>query len=201
MMSGAALSLVGAIVGGTAQNIDQLIGAGVILGVAAGSQQLAFPCVQEIVPMKWRSTVIGLFAFSYAPAQFAPVIGYALEANTSLKWRWMYWIVTILDFFALVGIFFFYHPPTFLTKHGSDVSIMDEIMMVDYVGLFLFTSGVVLFLLGLSWGGSSYPWKSAAVISTIIIGGLLMIALAFWEVYSNVKSPLLPLRLFRNKRG
>lgn len=201
MIGGAALSLIGAIIGGTAKDINQLIGSGVILGVAAGSQQLAFPCVQELVPMKWRSTAMGLFAFSYAPAQFAPVIGYALIANTSLQWRWMYWIVTILDFFALIGMFFFYKPPSFVTKHGAQISIMEEIKMLDYVGLFLFTSGLVLFLLGLSWGGSSYPWKSAAVISTVVLGGLLLVALGFWEAYSNVKIPLLPARLFRNKRG
>lgn len=69
----------------------------------------------------------------------------------------------------------------------------------DYVGTFLFIAGFVLFLMGLSWGGAAYAWKSAPVISTLIIGGVCLIALAFYEIYAPLKEPLIPVHLFKNR--
>jgi len=69
----------------------------------------------------------------------------------------------------------------------------------DYVGTFLFIAGFVLFLTGLKWGGSTYAWNSAAVISTIVIGAVCLIILAFWEIYAPLKEPLIPMYLFGNR--
>jgi uncharacterized membrane protein YhhN len=44
------------------------------------------------------------------------------------------------------------------------------------VGLILFVAGLVLFILGLSSGGSLYPWTDARVIAWIVIGAVLIIA-------------------------
>ena len=53
---------------------------------------------------------------------------------------------------AVIGLYFFYKPPSFETKHKYDgKSRMDLLKELDYVGLFLFTSGCVLLLLGLNW--------------------------------------------------
>jgi hypothetical protein len=38
---------------------------------------------------------------------------------------------------------------------------------LDYIGTALFIAGVVLFRMGISWGGVLYPWKSALVIRRI----------------------------------
>lgn len=91
----------------------------------------------------------------------------------------------------------FYFPPTF-KELQKDSSLTAFIKEFDYVGLFLFTSGLLVFLMGLSWGGSLYPWNSGAVISCIIIGFLTLAAFIAWEAYANPKQPLLPLHLFRN---
>jgi len=56
-------------------------------------------------------------------------------------------------------------------------------------------------LLGISWGGQTYPWKSAGVIVPIIIGALTLVAFGFWEVYANLTEPIVPYRLFKNVRG
>lgn len=55
---------------------------------------------------------------------------------------------------ASVLQFFFYHPPTFQQLHGGKRTVMDELKRVDFVGIFLLVSGLVLFLLGVSWGKS-----------------------------------------------
>lgn len=56
-------------------------------------------------------------------------------------------------------------------------------------------------LIGISWGGVSYPWKSAGVIAPIILGAFSLISFGFWEVYGNVTEPLVPYKLFKNVRG
>jgi len=68
----------------------------------------------------------------------------------------------------------------------------------DYVGTFLFMAGLVLFLMGLSWGGSVYPWNSAATISTLVIGFVSLVIFALWEAYAPLKEPLVPTEIFRN---
>ena len=67
----------------------------------------------------------------------------------------------------------------------------------DYIGTFLFSSGIVVFLLGLSWGGSVYPWKSAAVICAILLGALTLAVFVVYEIYVP-KQPLITMRLFMN---
>lgn len=69
---------------------------------------------------------------------------------------------------------------------------------LDYGGIFLYTAGLLLLLLGLSWGGNVHPWKSASVIAPIVIGVLCLIALGFYEIYVPLEEPLVPAHLFTN---
>lgn len=61
MLVGACIALVGCIVGATGQNINQMIASGVILGTGSGIQEMAYACIQEIVPNSWRLYAIGMF--------------------------------------------------------------------------------------------------------------------------------------------
>jgi len=47
---------------------------------------------------------------------------------------------------------------------------------LDFVGIFLYVSGCILFLIGLSWGGVQYPWDSAQTLCTLLIGFGLMVS-------------------------
>jgi len=48
-----------------------------------------------------------------------------------------------------------------------------------------------------AWAEGTYPWKSAHVIATLVVGGITLIVFAFYEVYMPLKQPLLPVRLFK----
>lgn len=61
-------------------------------------------------------------------------------------------------------------------------------------------SGFLVFLLGLSWGGTVHPWKSAGPISAIVVGFIVMVLFTLLEVYVPLKKPLTPLRLFKDGR-
>ena len=45
--------------------------------------------------------------------------------------------------------------------------------------------------MGLTWGGSAYPWDSAHVLCTLIIGFALLVSFSFYE-YFAVKPPVRP---------
>ena len=169
------LGLVGCIVGGTANSIGQLIGANACNGLAAAGQ-LSFGIVLgELVPNKIRGPIVTLVFFSSMPfAVFGPVIARSFILNTGQKWRWSYYLGIILEVITLVLYQFLYHPPKFEQLHEGKTRIQ-AFKELDFGGIFLFVSGWVIFIIGLSWGGQAYPWKDAHVISTMVIGGLLII--------------------------
>lgn len=102
---------------------------------------------------------------------------------------------------AFIFLWIFYRPPDFKMKHRHDGKTKMQLLAeLDYVGIFLFITGGVLFLLGINFGGRQYSWNSAATITPIILGISSYVALGFWEVYSNQKYPLLPPKLFMKVR-
>src|ERR1700743_2149596 len=92
-----------------------------------------------------------------------------------------YYIMIIINFVSGALFFFFYFPPTFHEKFRNRDPIQ-QLKDFDYVGTLLFVGGFLLFLMGLSWGGSSYPWKSAHVIAMMVVGGVTLIAFVLWEI-------------------
>ena len=125
----------------------------------------------------------------------------AFFERTSMGWRSAYIYMTCFHTFALILLFFAYHPPTFETKHQYDSKTkMQLVSELDFVGLLVFSAGCVLFLLGVNWGGRQHPWKPAAVIAPMAIGILCLVALGFWSAYADLKYPLMPARLFKKWR-
>ena len=90
-------------------------------------------------------------------------------------------------------------------------------MNIDYGGVILYGAGQFLILLALgmctsafifcrqptnslrAWGGAAYSWTSAHVLTTLILGCVLLIAFGFYEVYMPLKQPLLPIRILKNR--
>lgn len=70
----------------------------------------------------------------------------------------------------------------------------------DWVGLVLFAGGLVTFLIGLSWGGSVHPWRSAHVLASILSGACALIIFVIYECFAALKEPLIPMHLFKNIR-
>lgn len=65
--------------------------------------------------------------------------------------------------------------------------------------MFLWTAGLTVFLMGISWGGVIYPWKSAGPISSIVIGVLLLVVLFVYESKMDLEYPAIPVKLFLNR--
>lgn len=72
----------------------------------------------------------------------------------------------------------------------------------DWVGLVLWAGSALVFLMGLSWGGGLYPWKSAYVIGTLLGGAVGTVLFALWEWKLPIPGvePFFPIHLFKNGR-
>lgn len=197
-VSGTILGLIGCIVCATAQSVNVLIGGEVLVGLSAAAG-VSYPFVLgELIPMKYRFAGNSIvYLFQLPTSCFGPAIAYSFILHTSAGWRWCYYYLIIWNGIALLLWILFYHPPTFAMKHGSQRKL-DFLKSFDYIGTVLFVAGIVLFLIGLSWGGSAYPWKSARVVATIVVGGVMLIAFGFWEVFFPGTEPLVPVHLFKN---
>lgn len=164
-IGGNGFAIVGSIVGATAKDVNALIGADVLLGLA-GAVQISFTvAISELVPNKVRPiAVAAIFFSSFQFACFGPVIAPALVQGTQATWRWAYYLNIIVSCLAVVCFYFFYHPPNFSLLHMNR-SKMEQCKRQDGVGFVLFTGGLLIFIMGLSWGGVVHPWKSAYVVS------------------------------------
>jgi len=91
-----------------------------------------------------------------------------------------------------------YFPPTFNDKYKHKKTKREVIRNFDFIGLILLVGGLLIFLMGISWGGSLYPWKSVHVIATILIGIVSLISFVVYEIVVPLKEPLVPMYLFQN---
>lgn len=175
------LCIIGCIVGATAQRVDALIGANLCNGIAAAGQ-LSFGIVLgELVPNRYRGPIITLVFLSSLPfAVFGPAIARLFILHTAAGWRWSYYLGIIFAGITIVLYTFFYHPPRYSQLHVHGKTQWQQFKELDFGGLFLFFGGMALFLIGLSWGGSVYPWTSAKVLCTLIIGIFTLIAFGFY---------------------
>jgi hypothetical protein len=118
---------------------------------------------------------------------------------------------------GLVMVFLFYRPKNQYIKEEGKTRLQ-EIKDLDWVGFALWTVGLCLFLLGISFGGDLLAWyghcfivlqdgyansfrKSGGTISMIVLGVLLIIGLGFYEAYYPQVFPLFPPAVFRKLRA
>ncbi|KAF2263053.1 fungal trichothecene efflux pump [Lojkania enalia] len=193
------VGLIGNIIGASAQSIDMLIATNSINGLAAAGQLSFHIILGELVPNSLRGPVNAFVLSTSVPfAVFGPPVARSFYENTALQWRWSYILGVIVNTLAVLLYFFFYHPPTYEMLHVGGKSRLKQLKTLDWVGIFLFTSGLVIFLIGMNWGGSTYPWKSGHVLGALFAGFFTLVIFCFWEAYCGLEYPLIPMHLFRN---
>ncbi len=69
---------------------------------------------------------------------------------------------------------------------------------MDWIGNAVFIPSVSLFVIGLTWGGAEYPWKSAHVLAPLIIGIVGLIVWVFVEAFV-VAHPNIPFKEMNNR--
>jgi hypothetical protein len=67
------------------------------------------------------------------------------------------------------------------TETNRRICYAARLKSIDMGGQVFFLFGFGLIILGLTWGGATYPWESAAVIVSLVIGGIIIAAFFYWE--------------------
>ena len=86
----------------------------------------------------------------------------------------------------------------FLDVHNPQTGVVDGLKRIDWFGSLSITALVVMVLLGLDFGGATFPWDSPKVICLIAFGALMSVFFVFSEM-RLAKAPIMPLRLFKKK--
>lgn len=86
----------------------------------------------------------------------------------------------------------------FLKLDNPRTPIWAGLKAIDWLGCLLIIGGVLMLLLGLEFGGVTYPWGSAEVICLIVFG-ILVSGLFVINEWKLAKYPIMPLRLFKHR--
>ncbi|KAF8004443.1 hypothetical protein HF325_001891 [Metschnikowia pulcherrima] len=186
MVAAVVLFEAGSLMCALSNSMNVLIGGRVLAGVGGGGiQTLVFIVITEVFPIQKRPMGIAIIGCTFAVASVVgPLIGGAFTSNVS--WRWCFYINLPIGAVALAVFVFVFNPPKTKTK------ATDKLTLIDYPGVLLVASGLVLVLLALTFGADGlHSWDSAAVICCFVLGGLLTIAFGVWNFFFS-KHPLIP---------
>ncbi|KFY91675.1 hypothetical protein V500_04545 [Pseudogymnoascus sp. VKM F-4518 (FW-2643)] len=187
--------LVGAIIAGTAQNLNTFIGANILLGLATGAQCCYAFLAGELMPNKHKMLGMAIVVlFCFPGTAIGALLARSLVEHVS--WRWIYYIYIIAQTISLALYVIFYFPK----EAAQAFNKREQTKKLDFVGIFLLVAGLVLFILGIMTGGSPYPWKSAKVLGMVVSGGVCLIALSVWESYQG-ENAFFAVHLFKDVRG
>ncbi|MEV0153020.1 MDR family MFS transporter [Micromonospora sp. NPDC050686] len=177
--------LLGSLLAGLSQDMTQLIVTRGVQGLGAGGlMTLAFTIISDVVSPRERGRYQGLFGAVFGLSSVAgPLVGgYFAETN----WRWIFYINVPL---AILAIVVCYHVMRLIPFERREHAI-------DWLGAGLLVAGVSCVLLALSWGGTTYPWRSGLIVGLFVAGVVLGALFVLQE--ARVAEPILPLRLFRS---
>ncbi len=166
-----------------APNIGTLITARAIQGFGGAiAMPLTLTLLSSVVPAARRGVAFGVWgATGGLGVALGPVIGGAITEYAS--WQWIFWVNVPIGLLLLPVLFGVRE-----SRGGAG--------RLDPIGTVLITLG----LFGVVFGvvrGNGHGWASGQVLSSLVAGGLLVVAFLAWEV--RARAPMVPLRMFRSR--
>jgi len=183
--------LLGSLLAGAAQDMNQLIATRALQGLGAGGlMALTFVIIGDIVPPRERGRYQGYFGAVWGLSSVAgPLLGGFFSDNETILgitgWRWIFYINIPFGILALI-----------LTSATLHLAKQKREHSIDYLGAALLVTSVTLILLSLSVYGPQNGWTDSRTLGYLFIGVILAVLFIWWE--SRAKEPIIPLSLFRN---
>ena len=87
----------------------------------------------------------------------------------------------------------------FLKVPSPETPVLAGLKQIDWTGSILIVGAASMILLGMEFGGVTYPWSSATVIS-LIVASAVAVAIFFVNEWKVAANPIIPLRLFSSLR-
>lgn len=191
---GLAIFFFGSLAASLARTAPQLIIFRAFTGVGGGGlMTVAQMIVSDVVPLRERGKYQGILGAVVAIANgIGPVVGGALASINRDSWRWIFRLNLPLTAITTLCVFFFMP----LRRVEGDWKL--KLKAIDFVGAFLALGGTAVLLLGLNWGGGEYPWNSAHVIATLIVGFAICVGFVLWQ-WKGARIPLVPMHIFKSR--
>jgi MFS family permease len=175
--------VIGSALCGIAQSMVMLVGARALQGLGGGAITVtATALIGEIIPLRDRGRYQGAVGAVFGVTTvIGPLLGGYFTDH--LSWRWAFYADVPLSIVVL-----FVAAAAIPSLAGRTKPV------IDYAGILFVGLGATGLTLATSWGGTTYPWKSATIIG-LFVGSTVALAVFVW-VESRVAAPILPTRLF-----
>ncbi len=179
------LFILGSLLCGLSQSMNQLIGARVVQGFGGGAiQALAFAILGDILPPRERGRYVGYFTLAFVGAAlFGPLIGGFIIDHWS--WPWIFFINIPLAGIASV-----------VSYIALDLPFPRRAAQLDIVGALLLAVTIGSLMIALDLGGRR-GWTDPFTLGLLATAGLGLVVFIFVE--RRVPEPMIPLHLFANR--
>src|ERR1700694_758331 len=207
LLCGTLLFLLGSILAGASQSMNQLILFRGLQGLGAGiGMALVATVTGDLFAPDERAKWMSLFGIVYGVsnlvgptlggwlAEHGPLLGSLVTDST--RWRWVFYVNLPLGILALVALLVYL--PSNISIRNTRYTGWAAVRRIDFVGALLVAAATICLLLGLTWGGNqTYDWGSVQVIGVLAASGVLYVVFFIAERFAA--EPVLPLSLFRNR--
>jgi EmrB/QacA subfamily drug resistance transporter len=185
LLTGVGLFLIGSVLAGLSQNIEQLIIFRGIQGLGAGALfPIALATIGDLYSPKERGRYQGLFGAVFG---LASLIGPALGGwlTDTFSWHLIFYVNLPIGLISIAIILI--ELPTIKGRANQKI---------DFLGALVFAAGIIPVLIGLT-NVQTNAFATPEVAGLISLGLVLLGLFLFIE--AKVEEPIIPLELFRNR--
>jgi DNA repair protein RAD50 len=194
ILAAAVIFWIGSLLCAVSTGMPMLIAARAIQGIGGGGL-IVLPniAISDLFSIRNRGMYFGILGMVWALASaVGPILGGVFTSQVT--WRWCFYINLPISAVAFVILVFF------LKLHNPRTPWKEGLLALDWPGSILIIGGTIMWLLGLEFGGVSFPWNSATVICLIVFG-IFVVGLFIVYEWKVAQFPVLPIRLFSSRNS
>lgn len=189
----------GSLICGVAKSMDVLIFGRAIQGVGASGMFATIMVIITIITrVEQRAAFMASFGFVFVISSVVgPLLGGVFTDKVS--WRWCFYINLPIGGLAAAAVTILLpaRPPP-KSEHTEGKTLLQKFGRLDYVGTVMILGIITCLLLALTDGGNKYAWSNWRIIFEFVLGGLLIIAFALWQLRLNNRA-LIPMIILKNR--
>ncbi|KAJ5531338.1 hypothetical protein N7527_004731 [Penicillium freii] len=194
LLTAVAVFFIGSLLCAASTNMPMFLSGRAIQGSGSGGVVILVNiCITDMFDIRRRSMYLGLTSVVWALASgIGPVLGGVFTQLVS--WRWNWWIN--LPCSALAFVMLIWLPN--VDAGANRLSFRSGLKRLDWLGIVTILGVTLMLLLGLNFGGETFPWKSPTVLCLIVFG-VIMIPLFVLSEAKYARFPIMPMRLFKHR--